>query len=105
MQTTHGGQEVIPYGSAEPLTIVWNFKAEVWTDSKGVEAECMVVQSKGPILLGRQTSTQLNLLLLAMFKKKSSTRNWKSNIPSVSRQQENSVIFNCSCTLTSLYDQ
>ena len=64
MQTTHGGQEVIPYGSAEPLAIMWNFKAEVWTDSKGVEAECMVVQSKGPILLGRQTSTQLNLLLL-----------------------------------------
>ena len=52
------------YGSAEPLAIVESFKAEVWTDSKYVKAEFVVVQSKGPILLGRQISTQLKLLLL-----------------------------------------
>ena len=43
---------------------LWGFnKGEVWTETKSVEAEFVVVQSKGPTL-GRQTSSQLKLLLL-----------------------------------------
>ena len=53
-----------PYGATTPLKIVDSFIAVVGTNCQQMHAEFIVVKGKGPILLGRETSTNFHLLHL-----------------------------------------
>lgn len=58
-------KKLYAYGASKPLEITHSFKAMVNSGEHQALAEFVVVKGRGPILLGRETSIQLNLLQLA----------------------------------------
>ena len=61
--TTHSVQKKLyAYAAARPLEIVHGFTATVIVEHQQATADFIVVKGHGPILLGRETSTELQLL-------------------------------------------
>ena len=56
------GKKLYAYGAARPLEIVHGFTATAIAEHQQATADFIVVKGHGPILLGRETSTELQLL-------------------------------------------
>ena len=59
---TFCAKKLYAYGAARPLEIVHGFTATVVAEHQQATADFIVVKGHGPILLGRETSTKLQLL-------------------------------------------
>lgn len=60
----NANKRLFPYGSSPPLKLVQSIITDIQADTNSVEATFFIVQGDGPILLGRSTSMDLQLLTL-----------------------------------------